>query len=86
VALGDDLGGCLVTSGVQAAEGRLERELTRMSARDHFFDAGICVLASGDVVHAQHCMSEWSGKDYTFEESREGRLLAALIKAVEDCK
>ena len=70
----------------QAAEGRLAKELTRLSARDHFFDAGICVLAKGDSVHARECLDRWCGMDYTFEDSREGRLFAKLIEVVEESK
>lgn len=64
----------------------MEKDLTRLSARDHFLDAGICVLAKDDVVYASECLERWCGMDYTFEDSREGRLFATLIQACKDNK
>jgi len=65
---------------------RLAKELTRLSARDHFLDAGICVLAKDDSVHANECFERWCGMDYTFEDSREGKLFRALIQTLEERK
>jgi alpha-soluble NSF attachment protein len=73
-------------TGVQAAEVRLEKDLTRLSARDHLLDAGICVLAKDDLVHCKESLERWCGMDYTFEDSREGRLFATLIAAAEENK
>mmetsp|Transcript_7367 Transcript_7367/g.8457 ORF Transcript_7367/g.8457 Transcript_7367/m.8457 type:complete len:311 (+) Transcript_7367:159-1091(+) len=62
----------------------LESNLLKFNAKKHFLHAGLCILARSDVVAAQNCLTRYSDLDYSFRESREGKLFESLTKCVEE--
>jgi len=62
----------------------LESNLLKFNAKKHFLHAGFCVLARGDMVAAKNCLDRYSDLDYTFRDSREGKLFEALTEAIEE--
>jgi len=51
--------------------------------KKHFFKAGICLLARGDTIASSQGYVRYSQMDYTFADSREGKLLKDLIDACD---
>lgn len=65
------------------AAARADNSLLKFQAKEHLLDAGICYLALNDVVAAKQALDRFGDLDYTFAESREGRLFADLVESVE---
>lgn len=61
----------------------LESNLLKFNAKKHFLHAGFCLLARGDVVASKQGVERYIEMDYTFRDSREHKLLAALVDAYE---
>lgn len=55
----------------------------RYSVKDYFLKAGICHLASGDLVASQRALERYREMDPTFAAQREHQLLVDLCEAVE---
>lgn len=55
----------------------------KYSVKDYFLKAGICHLASGDLVAAQRALERYREMDPTFATQREHMLLTDLCEAVE---
>jgi len=51
--------------------------------KKHFLKAGMCLLARGDTIAASQGYVRFSQMDYTFSDSREGKLLKDLIDACD---
>jgi len=62
---------------------RAENSLLKFQAKEQLLDAGICLLAVNDVVAAKQALERFADIDYTFADSREGKLFADLVDAVE---
>lgn len=62
----------------------LSNNLLKFGAKKHFLHAGFCTLARGDFVAGSQAVDRYSSLDYSFDSSREQRLLAALAQACED--
>jgi alpha-soluble NSF attachment protein len=62
----------------------LESALLKFGARKHFLHAGFCFLAKGDPVAAQVGLQRYLAADPTLNNSREHKVLAELIEAVEN--
>jgi alpha-soluble NSF attachment protein len=62
----------------------LGNNLLKFGAKKHFLHAGFCILARGDFVAGTQAVERYSSLDYSFDSSREQRLLAALAQACED--
>jgi alpha-soluble NSF attachment protein len=62
----------------------LDNNLLKYSARDHLLKAGLCRLCLGDAVGAARAVHNYKNMDASFAPSREGQLLDAVVKTVED--
>jgi len=67
----------------QVAASALESSLIKYSAKDYFFRAALCHLCV-DPVNAQHAVQRYEEQFPAFGDSREAKLVKALIKHLED--
>ncbi|KAL2919630.1 vesicular-fusion protein S17 [Polyrhizophydium stewartii] len=67
----------------RVASKSVDNNLTKWSVRDYLFKAGICVLCTGDNVRARNSLDRYQSLDATFSETRECKLLLALLDAIE---
>lgn len=58
----------------------------RYSVKDYFLKAGICHLASGDIVAVERALAGYLEMDPTFGSTRECALLTDLTQDVKDGK
>ena len=56
--------------------------LTRFSAKECYFKAGILYLANDDTIGAENAMGKYCMKDPSFETSREHKLIKDLLVAI----
>lgn len=61
----------------------LESNLLKYNAKGYFLQSLFCHLANGDAIAAQQAMQRYGSLDYTFGDSREGKLCDKLIECVE---
>ena len=66
------------------AENALGNKLLKYGAREHLLRAGLCRLCMSDVVGAQRALERYDELDPSFSTSREGRLLEAVVRAVDE--
>jgi len=71
-----------IDSLVEVGTACLDSSLTKFSAKGHFLNAGLLILATDDAVRAERCVDTFNDLDYTFAASSEGKFLAALTEAV----
>ena len=67
----------------KVAEQSINNNLMKYSVKDYFLKAGVCHLASGDLVAAQRALERYREMDPQFATQREHMLLADLCEAVE---
>jgi alpha-soluble NSF attachment protein len=65
------------------AKTSMESNLLKFNAKNHLLNAGICALATKDLVLVQMKWNDFQDIDYTFAESREGKFLQAMIQSFE---
>lgn len=65
------------------AKSSLNSNLLRWSVKDYFLKAGICHLASGDLVATNRALQNYRDMDNSFVQTRENILLQDLAEAVE---
>lgn len=65
------------------AKDSMESNLLKFNAKNHLLNAGICALATSDLVLVQMKGQEYQEIDYTFGDSREGKFLQAMFQAYE---
>ena len=65
------------------AKQSLNNNLMRWSVKDYFLKAGICHLASGDMVATNRALQNYREMDPAFVQTRENMLLQDLTDAVE---
>ena len=53
----------------------LENNLTKYSARDYLFKAGLCIMAQGDLIGARRGIEKYNSMDGSFSGTRECTLL-----------
>jgi alpha-soluble NSF attachment protein len=61
----------------------ITNNLMKYSVKDYFLKAGICHLATKDLVSAQRAIGKYGEMDPTFTNQREHQLLVDLCAAVE---
>jgi alpha-soluble NSF attachment protein len=61
----------------------LDSNLLKYNAKGFFLQAILCHLANNDAIAAAQAYSRYNSLDYTFGDSREGKLCQKLIEAVE---
>ena len=70
----------------KVAAASINNNLMRYSVKDYFLKAGICHLATGDVVGVQRALDKYREMDPGFATQREHALLADLAEAVQEGK
>lgn len=66
------------------ARSSVNNNLMKWSVKEYFLKAGICHLASGDMVATNRKLQEYRDLDNTFVGSRENMLLSRLVATVEE--
>ncbi|PXF43913.1 Alpha-soluble NSF attachment protein [Gracilariopsis chorda] len=66
------------------AQNALGSNMLKYGAREHLLKAGLCRLCISDVIGAQRAVESYDSMDPTFATSREGKLLQAVVKAVDE--
>jgi alpha-soluble NSF attachment protein len=61
----------------------LDSSLLKYNAKGYFLQSIFCHLAGSDAIAAQQALERYEGIDYTFSESREGKLCRQLVGCVE---
>lgn len=67
----------------KVAEQSINNNLMRYSVKEYFLKAGICHLASGDIVASQRALEKYRDLDPSFATQREHMLLTDLCEAIE---
>ena len=67
----------------KVARSSVSNNLMKWSVKDYFLKAGICHLATGDMVAVQRALESYRDLDPTFASTREHQLLVDLAEAVE---
>ncbi|KAI1376107.1 TPR-like protein [Hypoxylon crocopeplum] len=67
----------------KVASASINNNLMRYSVKDYFLKAGVCHLATGDMVATNRALEKYRDMDPTFPSTREYQLLADLAAAVE---
>ncbi|PYH94609.1 vesicular-fusion protein Sec17 [Aspergillus ellipticus CBS 707.79] len=61
----------------------INNNLMKWSVKDYFLKAGICHLATNDLVAANRALENYRDIDTTFASTREHQLLIDLVQAIE---
>ncbi|KAI1403732.1 TPR-like protein [Hypoxylon fuscum] len=67
----------------KVAAASLNNNLMRYSVKDYFLKAGICHLATGDMVAVNRALEKYRDLDPTYPSTREHQLLVDLAAAIE---
>ena len=67
----------------KVATASLNNNLMRYSVKEYFLKAGLCHLATGDMVATNRALEKYRDQDPTFPSNREHQLLVDLTAAVE---
>ncbi|KAL7623990.1 vesicular-fusion protein S17 [Parahypoxylon ruwenzoriense] len=67
----------------KVAGASINNNLMRYSVKDYFLKAGICHLATGDIVAVNRALEKYRDLDPTFPSTREHQLLVDLMGAIE---
>jgi len=67
----------------QVAASALESSLLKYSAKEYFFRSALCHLCV-DSLNAQHAVQRYEEQYPAFSDSREAKLVKALVKHLED--
>ncbi|KAF2405147.1 vesicular-fusion protein sec17 [Trichodelitschia bisporula] len=65
------------------AKSNIANNLLRFSVKDHLFKAGVCHLATNDIIGAGQAFQRYAEIDKTFLTTREYALLQELKEAIE---
>ncbi|KYQ96724.1 soluble NSF attachment protein alpha isoform [Tieghemostelium lacteum] len=68
----------------QVAASSVDNNLTQWGCKEYFLRAGLCYLASDDVVSAERSLIRYRDMQASFASSRECRLLDDVIQAVRN--
>ncbi|EFX06269.1 vesicular-fusion protein sec17 [Grosmannia clavigera kw1407] len=67
----------------KVAQQSISSNLMRYSVKDYFLKAGLCHLATGDLISAQRALEKVREQDPSFAMQRENQLLVDLVEAIE---
>jgi len=67
----------------KVAVASIDNNLLKWSVKDYFLRAGLCHLATGDLVGARKAIERYQDMDVTFSSQRECKLLTELLAASE---
>ncbi|KAK4698130.1 alpha-soluble NSF attachment protein, partial [Phenoliferia sp. Uapishka_3] len=65
------------------AAASLSSPLTRYSVKEYYLKAGMCWLATGDVVSTKRAYDNYAAADGTFASTREAKFLVAITDAFD---
>ncbi|KAK4033077.1 soluble NSF attachment protein [Parachaetomium inaequale] len=68
----------------KVADSSLDNHLMKYSVKDYWMKAGICILATKDLVSARRNLDRYKEKDPAFAGQRECQLLSDLVDAIDD--
>mmetsp|Transcript_29748 Transcript_29748/g.48025 ORF Transcript_29748/g.48025 Transcript_29748/m.48025 type:complete len:181 (-) Transcript_29748:1123-1665(-) len=68
----------------EVAKKALDNNLLKWSAKDYLLRAGLCHLASKDLVAAERALEKYEQMDLTLQGSREHKLLQDILSHVQD--
>ena len=68
----------------KVAQQSINNNLMKYSVKDYLLKAGVCHLATGDLVAARRALGRYGEIDPGFASQREHMLLSDLVEAVED--
>ncbi len=68
----------------RVATSAVQNNLMKWSVKDYFLKAGLCLLATGDMVAVNRGLGKYRDMDATFASTREHQLLVDLADAVEN--
>lgn len=67
----------------RVAKSSINNNLMRWSVKEYLLKAGICHLATGDLVGTQKALDGYRELDPSFTQQRENQLLTDLAEAIE---
>lgn len=67
----------------RVAKSSISNNLMKYSVKEYFLKAGICQLATKDMVDAERKLNEYRELDPTFASQREHQLLVDLLGAIQ---
>ena len=67
----------------KVAQGSISSNLMRYSVKEYLLKAGLCHLATGDLISAQRALEKYRDMDPSFAATREHQLLVDLTEAIE---
>jgi len=68
----------------KVAAASIDNNLIKWSVKDYFLRAGLCHLATADMVAARRAIERYQDMDVTFSSQRECKLLVDLLTACEN--
>lgn len=73
-----------ITNYDRVATSSVSNNLMKWSVKDYFLKAGLCHLATGDLIATNRAMEKYREMDPTFPSTREHQLIVDLAQTVED--
>ena len=73
-----------MTNYERIAKSSINNNLMKYSVKEYLLKAGICHLASGDMVACQRALESYRDIDPSFTQTREHQLLTDLSEAVQE--
>jgi len=67
----------------RVASQSLGSALTRYGVKEHYLKAGLCWLATGDVVSTKRAVDSYAAADPSFATTREAKFLEAIADAYD---
>ncbi|KAF9413749.1 hypothetical protein BGZ94_000634 [Podila epigama] len=67
----------------EVASASLDNQLMKWSLKEYFLKAGLCHLATGDIVSAHNAVERYCEMDVTFRSTRECQFLQSILNAVD---
>lgn len=68
----------------KVAQQSINNNLMRYSVKEYFLKAGICHLATKDMISTQRALEKYRDMDPGFASQREHQLLIDLVQAIEE--
>ncbi|KAF9315019.1 vesicular-fusion protein S17 [Podila horticola] len=66
------------------ARASADNQLMKWSLKEYLLKAGLCHLATNDLVSSRNALTRYNEMDASFATTKEGRFLQNLLTAVED--
>ncbi|KAK9723350.1 vesicular-fusion protein S17 [Basidiobolus ranarum] len=67
----------------QVANASMDNNLTKWSLKEYFLKAGLCHIATNDIVGAQRALERYQDMDVTFSSTREYKFLQSIMEAID---